>query len=112
MVARIKEAAVKTVLLAVLVHLCVYTAIWLTEKSPRGFLIFNFFNMLDLEVFFPQLVEGVCNFCLSYLSLLGAFLVILFRFTERRDEETENRGEHTERRDETTHNGRDDRPGE
>lgn len=73
-----------TVLIAAGAHLAVYFAVFGFGKSPRGVQMFNFFDLLDLEYFFPGLIEGWPSFVFSYCLLFALFAACLWFVRRRR----------------------------
>ncbi len=79
---RFFDALKKTILLSATIHLTllVMYAIWNLDVS-----YINYFNMLDLEVLFPDLIKGTLSQVLAAIVMVGIFFIIYFRFTKKRD---------------------------
>lgn len=69
------RALLKTMLLGATTHLIILVYYAFTHQS---FGLLNAFNILDLDLYFPQLNEGAINFVVSYFMLFCVYVLVLY----------------------------------
>lgn len=71
---RLIEALQKTILIGAGFHLILLVIYALNSKDYRAL---NIFNILDIDLFYPGVAEGLTNFWLSMIFISVFYLVIL-----------------------------------
>lgn len=66
----------KTILYSAILHIFFLVVISLTEKDLR---ILNYFNILDLEYFFPAILDFPFSTIISFIIFAALFGVILHK---------------------------------
>ena len=80
---RILDAFAKLLFISAAIHMSLYGVIYLMGKSEKGLLLFNYFDIIDLDLFFPELINGFGMFIISQIVTLIIFLIIYFKFTQK-----------------------------
>ncbi len=79
---RLLEALAKTILAGATFHLFLLVLYFLKTNDYR---IINIFNILDIDLFYPQMSEGLPNFLLSFIFIGIVYFTILVAFTKKRN---------------------------
>jgi len=69
------DALLKTILFSAITHLIIlYTKAFVSKDKE----LINIFNILDLELIWPSLIENSTSFILSYLFIGVVYCIFLF----------------------------------
>lgn len=77
---RYLDALLKLILLSAIVHLVLLAILVFINKDIT---ILNYFNVIDLDLFFPNIAHGILSQVLSAAAMAVLYL-ILFRFCTKR----------------------------
>lgn len=73
------EALIKFILFSAILHI-ILLVIYSIFKGKLIYL--NYFKVLDLDLFFPGITNGLASQAFSFLILVLVYSVIYFRFTK------------------------------
>ena len=74
------DALLKLILVSAIVHmvlLIIYSVI------TGDFVILNYFNILDIDLIFPNVIEGTVSQVLSVLATVIVYVLILLFYTKK-----------------------------
>jgi len=74
------DAALKLVLVSGIMH-AFLLLIFSIAKLNAAYL--NYFNILDVDLFFPSIAKGALSQILSIISIITAYLIIYLYFTKK-----------------------------
>jgi len=77
---RFIDALVKLILLSAIIHLSLLLVYSILNLD---FIYLNFFNLLDFDLFFPEVINGVLSQLLSIIVVIIVYVVIYIYFTDR-----------------------------
>ncbi|MDP6155754.1 MAG: hypothetical protein QGH39_12255 [Candidatus Thermoplasmatota archaeon] len=81
---RYLDALLKLVLFSAITHIIILLYKSISTADP---VIMNYFNILDLELFFKGIEKGTLSQVLSFVVVLGIYVTIFFLFTRNWDAE-------------------------
>ena len=73
---QIIEATKNTMLLSATIHIIL---LLVRVVQTADFTLLNVFNILDIDLFFPQITFGITNFVLSQVVIITIFLFFFHR---------------------------------
>lgn len=79
---RYLDALLKLVLFSAITHIIILVYKSVSTLDP---VIMNYFNILDLELFFQGIENGALSQVLSAVVMLGIYVTIFFLFTRKGD---------------------------
>lgn len=77
------NALAYTMLFSAALHMTIYVIIWVQQKDPRGIEIFNYFDILDLDYYWPSLVNGQGVFIISLIVAAGVYSFFYWFFSKK-----------------------------
>ncbi len=77
---RYLDALLKLVLFSAITHMLILAYKSVSTADP---VIMNYFNILDLELFFEGIEKGTLSQILSVVVMLGIYFAIFFLFTRK-----------------------------
>jgi len=77
---RLFQALKSLILFSAIFHLSILTFLTITKLD---LIYLNYFNILDLDVFFPEISKGAVSQLLSLLLALIVYTFIYFKFTKK-----------------------------
>lgn len=75
------DALKKTILFSAAIHLIL---LLIYSIIKRDFIYVNYFNMLDLELLFPDIIKGTLSQIFSAMIMATIYFVMYFFFTKGR----------------------------
>ncbi len=79
------DALFKTILVAAIFHLLLLLVYTFTTRIWTNL---NIFNIIDINLFFGQVVEGVASFILSWFFILIIYLLVFKLLTSSNDKKS------------------------
>ncbi|OGC81794.1 MAG: hypothetical protein A2V81_01655 [Candidatus Abawacabacteria bacterium RBG_16_42_10] len=75
------EALKKTILLSATIHLILLITFSIVKLDA---IYINYFNMLDLELLFPDIIKGPVSQIVSAVLMVTIYFIFYFRFTKNK----------------------------
>lgn len=77
---RLINALEKLILVSAVFHLILLSIYSIINLD---FMVLNYFNLIDLDLFFPEILNGFMSNFYSILTIFIIFLIIYFKFTRK-----------------------------
>lgn len=76
---RFLDAFLKLLLVSAIIHLSIIVVFLIITKNIK---VLNYFNILDIDSFFPEVINGTLSQILSAGIVIFIYIVIFFFFTK------------------------------